>query len=411
MASYFGASDKASEQSNARRFDVRKHEVISLSDSQPTPSTPITELDVKVKGTVYRTTEEIAAARFCDVHDTIVLVPEPDNSVDPNAVKVMTIEGYHIGYVDAEYSELVSSKIDYISNCFITRVSGHEVPYIDIHIDFSTSKTKQPEFIPRDFQCTPEDKMIHLGERSFDSYKYRQVPIMVEGLYELDRETIAKARACKQGDKVLLKKGHCNEYWPYRIDIYLEDGTYIGTADDFHRKEVYMLFDHIVASMVDQCICADTRYRLCLNVYFPVNIECPEDCRVPTGISFHYSGPYPEVKMAQELRKADPLAALDVLLPIAKREKGIDAKIECIACYYQLKDWASRIDSIKNTITHIESLTDADLPPDELYSLNQYLEKLFKQLDFSEKRLESQNKKQAKAIKNSIKFGRVNYLL
>lgn len=152
--------------------------------------------------------------------------------------------------------------------------------------------------------------------------------------------------------------------------------------------------DSIVASIVDTPICANTAYRLAVAVFFPNELKCPEEYRLQPGISFHYNGVYPEVKAAQVLRRTDPLAALDILLPIARREKGIDARVECIACYYQLKDWESRIDMINDTIRHIDNLTSEDLPPNTLKSLQGYLTKLFQQLDFSQKRLESQLKKQ-----------------
>ena len=48
-------------------------------------------IDFEVKGTNFRTNDEIRAARFLEKGDTLVLVSEPDNAVDPNAVKVYNI--------------------------------------------------------------------------------------------------------------------------------------------------------------------------------------------------------------------------------------------------------------------------------------------------------------------------------
>ena len=82
-----------------------------------------------------------------------------------------------------------------------------------------------------------------------------------------------------------------------------------------------------------------------------------------------------------------------MLLPIVKREKGIDARIECIACYYHLKDWEARINIINETLQYIESLTEEDLPKDDLDWLHKYIPTLVKQFEYSQKRLESARRK------------------
>ncbi|MBD5243169.1 MAG: hypothetical protein HDS60_03675 [Barnesiella sp.] len=390
LFSYLRYKQKAKESLARRERAYKYFEEQRLQHQDET----LADIVVKVKGISYRSQEEICAARFCDLGDTLILAPEPSNEVDSNAIKVLTMEGVHIGYVEACHSEYILSKIGHISECKIIRKTQHEIPFIDIGIKFSREVYSQPRFIPKEYQCSPEDKMRNLSVRRPDSYKYRRVPLSVNGLYEHDRPTIAKIRAARKGDKVILKKGECNELYPYRVDIYLEDGTYIGYADDLSCQEVYMLFEHRVESIVQSPVGEETKGNLFVYVFFPDELPCPDEARVRSGISFHYTGAYKEVKYAQTIRRTDPLAALDILLPIAEREKGIDAKIECIACYYTLKDWDSRIDIIHKTLAHIDSLTEEDLPPNDLaYMKKHQSETLTKQLEFSQKRLESQMRK------------------
>ena len=380
-----------------RKYNRELYRLIHNSDIEnyvpDLTSTTHAPIDVAVKGISYRTPDEIFAARMCNVGDTVVLLPEPCNKIDSYAVKVMTMEGFHIGYVSAEYSKLVSSNIEHIAKCVIVRATKHDIPFIYLRIEFSAGAVKQSTFIKKEYQCGPEDKMRNLSTKPIDSYDYRRVLLFIQDLYERDRAVIAKARACRKGDKIILKKGVCDELYPYRIDAYLSDGTYLGYVEDFGRKEVYTLFDNIVDVFVDYPISSETAYRLGIRVIFPNNLKCPTDCLPSNGISFHYGGNYPEVAKAREIRRSDPLAALDMLMPIVEQEKGIEAHLECVACYYQLKEWESRIAIIQKMLDRIDSLNEEDLPPPMLRQNLIEANKLMKQLEFSQKRLEAQNKK------------------
>lgn len=386
---------EAEEKRDRELFRLQHNSDVEHYESNTVSNLPKT-LDVEVKGTFYRTPDEISAARMCEVGDTVILEPEPCNKADSFAVKVKTMEGFHIGYVNSDFSKLVNNNIKHISKCIITRITAHNIPFISIKIYFALSKTQQPGFIPQDYQCGPEDMIRNLSTTPVDSYNYRRVCLMVQDLYERDRSVIAKARACRKGDKIILKKGVCNELYPDRIDIYLADETYLGYAEPFGSKEVYMLFDKIVDSFVEYPVSLDSRNQFGVRVIFPVSVKCPKECMPESGIGFYYSGNYQEVKMASDLRRTDPADALDILLPVVKKEKGIDAHLECIACYYQLKEWQNRIDMIRATLDRIESYTEEDYPREELADMRRYMEKLYKQLEFSQKRLESQDKKRRK---------------
>lgn len=379
---------------NVKVFDLNDRNNSSTNDQASYVGNKLpSEINCKVKGTSFRSPDEIAAARFCNLGDTLILEPEPDNDIDPYAVKVLTMEGVHIGYVEASYSEQVFNNIDHVSQCRISRKTQHDIPYIDISIKFSEDPVSQHKFIQKEYQCGPEDVMRNLSKIDVNSYKYRRVPLMLEGLYEHDRPTIAKIRAARKGDKVILKKGECNDFYQFRVDAYLEDGTYIGYGDEFTRYEVYSLFDNIVESMIGEPIGSDAGDNLCIYVFFPNGLQCQDSPFFRTNIISYYKGAYQEVKYAMNIRVKDPGTALDILLPIADKEKGIAAKIECIACYYTLKDWSARIDMINRTLRHIDSLTEEDFPISELRFMNQHIIKLTKQLEYSQKRLDSQMKK------------------
>ena len=375
------------------RFYYNKFTFTSKT-SLPKDNDSLDPIIVKVKGTSYRTREEIAAARNVEIGDTLILKREPTNKEDRYAVKVYTIEGYHIGYIDRLYSEEISNNISYIKEAEVSSKRGHDIPYINIRVLFSDSPVEQREFIPKEFQLRPEDKMLALGTDEKVA-QFERIRFPVKGLYEEGRKTVALARALKRGDKVVLKKGECDDYFPKRIDVFAENGVYLGYADkQLIGDEIYDRFDDIVRVMVDEHISQNTADRLFISAFLQkTNEDYTSKPPISVGITFTYSGDYPQVKFASNIRQTDPIAALDILLPIAKRERGIDAKLECIACYYQTKEWENRIDMIQKTIDRIDELTEEDFPKSELVTMQTQLPKLLKQLDFSNKRLESQMKK------------------
>ena len=63
----------------------------------------------EVKGTIYRSKKAISRAEKLKVGESVVLIKEPDNEHDPTAVKVCTLDGYHIGYVPAYLSSEVTN--------------------------------------------------------------------------------------------------------------------------------------------------------------------------------------------------------------------------------------------------------------------------------------------------------------
>ena len=77
-------------------------------------------LQFVIKGLWYRTEAEKDAAYCLKVGEELVLKRQPRNKYDPFAVKVMTTDGYHIGYVEAGLSQEVSSRMDDIIRCQLT---------------------------------------------------------------------------------------------------------------------------------------------------------------------------------------------------------------------------------------------------------------------------------------------------
>lgn len=83
-----------------------------------------------VKGLQYRDEDAQDAAYGLEEGDYLELEKEPDNEYDPYAVKVLTTDGYHIGYVEATKAKRISSNIDKLIECKVKKISEYEDLFI-----------------------------------------------------------------------------------------------------------------------------------------------------------------------------------------------------------------------------------------------------------------------------------------
>lgn len=107
-------------------------ELIDLVEREKLKYVPAKKVEDKltisfaVKGLQYRDEEAQDAAYSLEEGDDLVLEKEPDNEYDKNAIKVLTIDGYHIGYVEGTKSKRISQNLDKISSCHIKKITQTE---------------------------------------------------------------------------------------------------------------------------------------------------------------------------------------------------------------------------------------------------------------------------------------------
>lgn len=88
-------------------------------------------LNFAVKGLFFRTKEDQDAACTLHVGDPLHMEPEEGNEKDPYAMKVTMMDGHHIGYVDAKYSNYVKSNLYRLVKFKVSKIDDeHEPPYI-----------------------------------------------------------------------------------------------------------------------------------------------------------------------------------------------------------------------------------------------------------------------------------------
>lgn len=83
-----------------------------------------------IKGLQYRDKEAQEAARELEEGDTLELEKEPNNKYDSFAVKVLTTDGYCIGYVEAGKAEEISINIGRLIECKVQAISEHDELFI-----------------------------------------------------------------------------------------------------------------------------------------------------------------------------------------------------------------------------------------------------------------------------------------
>lgn len=308
-----------------------------------------------------------------EVGDEIELWPETLNDEDKHAIMVYTDSNAHIGYVEKKYSRVVSENLDDLVRCVVTKKSRHKIPFINARAEFSTvinhpdSVQNQYEFYNTSMGCA------------------------ISGTYEESAETIKFARNLKPGTPVKLVKAQPTEYVTNRYDVFSEEGIFLGFLEPFHSDKLEPNFDLITDVKIETPLPVNEPVAFMLRVYFKPGSEL----KSPTHVTeLPYGIIYPELYAASKLKRTDTAKALQLALPIAEKEKGIEAKFICCQCYRLTKDYDSELIMIEKIINHINSLTDEIAAPGDIQTLKIVLDReIARRYATVKSRIESRNKK------------------
>lgn len=100
-------------------------------------------IDFRITGTQYRSDEAIERANGLELFELLYLEWEKDNPQDPYAIKVLTDDGYHIGYMPAKYTKKFHSKINEYTECKVWDIKDQDytdAPLIEVHAFFEWKK-------------------------------------------------------------------------------------------------------------------------------------------------------------------------------------------------------------------------------------------------------------------------------
>lgn len=346
-------------------------------------------LIVKVKGTSYRPSKDICAARMLEKGDTVILQREPDNEHDPNAIQVMTRTGNVIGYVDKEYSELLSHNFNRLI-ASVESIKNRKLPFISIKVTISDTPISQPGIVTDPSQMSATERMMILEDIVKTSKPLDRIPggcsymeLPLSWTQELPRESVLRAKRCKEGDTLKFAIPSVARY-PGRVEVFTDDEILIGYIDEDLYIGLADMIENVVSPSVSRI---DMTGRIYVRFYYRYG-----NIRI-TDHGF-YDFPYKEVGSAQYLAKEDPAAALEMIQYAVDHEKGITAKSVAMTCYWHLKDWKSRRAMAQRMIDTIESIPEDEL--DEFtYNLfhTRTIPELRKNIETCDKKLNSKKKK------------------
>ena len=100
-------------------------------------------IDFRIAGTQYRSDEAIERAKGLELFELLYLEWEKDNPQDPYAIKILTDDGYHIGYMPAKYTKKFHSKINEYTVCKVWDIKDQDytdAPLIEVHAFFEWKK-------------------------------------------------------------------------------------------------------------------------------------------------------------------------------------------------------------------------------------------------------------------------------
>lgn len=98
--------------------------------------------DFIIAGTYYRTLEEISRAENLQVNEELILLKEPTNNFDKNAIKVVTKDNYHLGYIPKNLCRMF---YDILEGCeykvFVNKiVNAPNAPYVHARVEILNKK-------------------------------------------------------------------------------------------------------------------------------------------------------------------------------------------------------------------------------------------------------------------------------
>lgn len=89
----------------------------------------------RIDGIGDRPEDDIIAAQEIKLHDLLYLEPDPTNSQDPFAVKILDVNGHHIGYVESDYAPILYNNTKNDSECIVVEViDSVPIPTIWVNI-------------------------------------------------------------------------------------------------------------------------------------------------------------------------------------------------------------------------------------------------------------------------------------
>lgn len=105
----------------------------SFAQHKDLPENPI-RIKFMIKGIAHMNPDAILRTLQLETGDDLILQAEPHNPYDPDAVKVYSTDGFHIGYVDANHSFLLSGILHLVKSCKVKWIHDSRLHVIQAEV-------------------------------------------------------------------------------------------------------------------------------------------------------------------------------------------------------------------------------------------------------------------------------------
>ena len=248
---------KEAEKKQAEEKNIASHPVRIQREGKfvkPECSINDTLIDFEVKGVFYRDKDAIERAARLYINEPLILEVEPGNIRDKNAVKVLTEDKIHIGYLPKDIASYVHFRLDKVITCYAKSISDNDVPYI--YASFVFKGKDNVLFYNRvlnDFRVREEIEERIPELKELDVFPEKQLEPLSHLLVKYPNEFFVEykyllaLRWCQKHDEVLKQIEIMASKYPSILELNDIKEIVLFTECDKKREEERLHFEKVQA--------------------------------------------------------------------------------------------------------------------------------------------------------------------
>ena len=204
-----------------------------------------TLIDFEVKGVFYRDKDAIKRASRLFINEPLILEVEPGNLQDMNAVKVLTQDKVHIGYLPKDIASYVHYRLDKVVTCYAKSISDNDVPYV--YASFIFRGKDNVLFYNRvlnDFRVREEIEERIPELKELDIFPEKQLDPLTQLLVKYPNELLVEykyllaLRWCQKHDEVLKQIEIMASKYPSILELNdIKEIVYFTECDKKREEE------------------------------------------------------------------------------------------------------------------------------------------------------------------------------
>lgn len=209
-----------------------------------------TYIDFEIKGIAYRGEDSVKRTSELFMYEPLILEAESNNLQDCNAVKVITTDKIHIGYLPREIAKTVHHKLEQIKCCYVYFVKNDTQPvaYAALILE-GRDNILYFDRILKDFRVRKEIEERIPELKKLSVFPEEQLQLTSQLILKYPNEFLVEykhliaLKGCHKYDEVLEYIERMNIKWPFLLE--LEDISELieSTKDEKKQDEEWALYE------------------------------------------------------------------------------------------------------------------------------------------------------------------------